>query len=298
MKRSSMKSSMSSFNNSQVDLGPLSGIIHSSEGRSSGTAKGHLSVKHQSKSESSFEIDGGIEKEKEKERKSERKEEKNDRIDEVNEEEEEEEEENDDDNDDEHSQSYRIVKREGRPSIVVSQHLRLTSDDWNRLGKVSVRISSHFDESLAYYIRTTFLSVVRSRYSEAVNSGKMSSSSAPTHILYYSIDVALDYCHSRLMDWDILLKLLKPNASLLYLFSLVDDAAYHCCCRSLPGLVSWGEVNYERIAVYVITNFIYAHQYAQEKMHYFLGGEVNEVYDIAEPEQNKVLEESKTLVCT
>jgi NhaP-type Na+/H+ or K+/H+ antiporter len=177
---------------------------------------------------------------------------------------------------------------------IPNSRFSMISSDWDKLGAASIRLSEHFDHSLVVYIRTTFLNVIRSRYTEAVHSGKMPSTSTPTLLLYYSIDVALDHCHERLMDWEVIVKLLRPNSHFLYLCSIIDDTAYQC--GYYPGLVSWGEVSYERVAIYVITNFIYAHQYTQQKLHQFLGGSINKYYDIAEMEKNKVLEESREFV--
>jgi NhaP-type Na+/H+ or K+/H+ antiporter len=195
-----------------------------------------------------------------------------------------------DDNDDD------IEQGKGTDSKIKIPNSRfsMVSSDWDKLGAASIRLSENFDNSLVHYIRSTFLNVIRSRYSEAVHSGKMPSTSTPTLLLYYSIDVALDHCHERLMDWEIIVKLLRPNSQFLYVCSLIDDTAYQC--GYYPGLVSWGEVSYERVAIYVITNFIYAHQYAQQKLHQFLGGPINKHYDIAEMEKNKVLAESREFV--
>jgi hypothetical protein len=168
---------------------------------------------------------------------------------------------------------------------------------WDKSGKASMRVSGSLavDRDLLYYTRTTFLNVVRARYSEAVHSGKMSSTSTPTRMLNYSLDVALDRVHFGMKDWDVILTLLQPNKTMLTLFQWIDDLAYFSCNR-YPGLVSWLEVKVERIAIYVITNYISAHEYAQSKIHYFLGGPVNKEYDIAAPEHNRVLQESKELV--
>jgi hypothetical protein len=169
--------------------------------------------------------------------------------------------------------------------------------DYEKSGKASMRVSGSIsiDRDLLHYTRTTFLDVVRARYTEAIHTGKMSSTSFPSRILYYSVDVAMDGAHEGLKDWDVITELLQPNKFFLWVCQIVDDSAYFCC-RSFPGMVSWLEVYVERIAIYVITNFIYAHEYAQAKIHYFLGGPVNKEFDIAEPEHRKVMEESKAVV--
>ncbi len=161
---------------------------------------------------------------------------------------------------------------------------------------LSMRVSGSLaiDRDLLHYTRTTFLTVVRARYSEAAHTGKMSSTSTPTRILYYSVDVALDRVSEGLLDWNVIISLLKPPKYLIKICQLLDDVAY--LFGYFPGYVSWLEVRYERVAIYVITNFIYAHKHAQSKIHYFLGGPVNKTYDIAEPEHRQVMEESKQLV--
>jgi hypothetical protein len=189
---------------------------------------------------------------------------------------------------------------EGGRGSATSDSGNATGDNsyrWDKSGKASMRVSGSLavDRDLLYYTRTTFLNVVRARYSEAVHSGKMSSTSTPTRILNYSLDVALDRVHFGMKDWDVILTLLQPNKTMLTLFQWIDDLAYFTCNR-YPGLVSWLEVKVERIAIYVITNYISAHEYAQSKIHYFLGGPVNKEYDIAAPEHNRVMQESKELV--
>ena len=64
-----------------------------------------------------------------------------------------------------------------------------------------------------------------------------------------------------------------------------------------PGLVSKLDARTERVAIYVLINFIDAHEYALSQMHYFLGGPMTEgEFDIAGPEEAEVRRESELLV--
>jgi hypothetical protein len=168
--------------------------------------------------------------------------------------------------------------------------------DWENNGRASVRVSTtnQIDKDTITYTRTTFLDVVRAKYLDYVHAGKIGSISTPTRMLLYSLDVAFDNVEIKINDWDVLVNILQPSPSLLAVAHSIDNFFY--VFGYLPGMVSRIDVMYERIAIYVITNYIYAHEYAQSRINYFLGGEVNREFDIAAPEHRQVLSESKELV--
>eukprot|EP01038_Epipyxis_sp_PR26KG_P009148 gene9148-12339_t len=153
---------------------------------------------------------------------------------------------------------------------------------------MSVRISNsmEIDHDLIVYIRTTFLEIVRARYEESIETGKIGTSATSAKLLLFSIDVAMDDVHRRLNDWDPIVRNLKPNKVLLSVLKTIDDICHPF--GIYPGLVSRLDTATERIAIYTLINYIDAHEYALNKIHYFLGGSAAAEEDISFPEENNV----------
>jgi hypothetical protein len=163
--------------------------------------------------------------------------------------------------------------------------------------QISMRVSGStvVDPDLLAYTRETFLNVVRARYQDSIESGKIGSSSASSKMLLHSLDVAMDYIHEKLADWEVIEQKLHPNQVLVQIASRMDSFFY--CFGLYSGLVSRLDAYYERIAMYVLMNFIDAHEYAQSRVHFFLGGMIDgPAEDIAAPEERQVLLESYGLI--
>lgn len=163
--------------------------------------------------------------------------------------------------------------------------------------QLSHRISGSMmiDKDLVAYTRTTFLDVVKARYYQSLHHGKIGTSSSASKLLLHAVDMAYDDVHSHLSDWEAIEETLIPNFVVLKTCQWADDFFY--LFNIYSGLVSSHDAYYERIAIYVVTNFIDAHEYAQSRMSFFLGGPLLGVdYDIAQPEQMKVLMESEDMV--
>jgi NhaP-type Na+/H+ or K+/H+ antiporter len=159
---------------------------------------------------------------------------------------------------------------------------------------LSCRISGSMmvDKDLIAYTRTTFLSVVRARYYDSLHHGKIGTSSSASKLLLHTVDMALDDVHSHLSDWEAIEETLKPNQLLVKSCQAIDDFFY--LFGLYPGLVSTHDAYFERIAIYVVTNFIDAHDFAQGRISFFLGQPLlGAEYDIAQPEQTRVLLESQ-----
>lgn len=153
------------------------------------------------------------------------------------------------------------------------------------------------DNDLVAYVRHTFLEVVRARYLEDIETGKIGNSNSSAKLLLYSVDVAQDFVRTRLADFESIEHFLKPNTYILRVSQFIDDIC-HSLFNKFPGLVGMLDAKTERIAVYVLINFIDAHEYALSQMHYFLGGpkENSGEFDIAGPEEATVRRESELLV--
>jgi NhaP-type Na+/H+ or K+/H+ antiporter len=170
-------------------------------------------------------------------------------------------------------------------------------DEEDLKAQLSQRVSGSMmiDKDLIAYTRTTFLDVVKARYYQSLHHGKIGTSSSASKMLLHAVDMAYDDVHDHLSDWEAIEETLVPNVLVLKLCQWIDDFFY--LFNLYPGLVSTHDAYYERIAIYVVTNFIDAHEFAQGRMNFFLGGPLlGTDYDIAQPEQMKVLMESEEMV--
>lgn len=143
---------------------------------------------------------------------------------------------------------------------------------------------------LMAYIRTTFLNTVRKRYEEAIETGKIGRASYSSHSLLHSIDIAMDFVRNPtfgLHDWDYLVQSMElPDwrANIALYFDKVMSTF-----NPSSNLYGWAMAKRERRQIYAVTNFIDAHEFAQRRVHTFLGGTEEEseamVYVIPEEEQ-------------
>lgn len=151
--------------------------------------------------------------------------------------------------------------------------------------------SMMIDRDLIRYIRHTFLDVVRARYEDSVHHGRIGTSSSASKLLLHCVDMGYDDVDTHLSDWDAIVNSLRPNNTIVRLCQALDDFFFYF--NLYPGLLSRHDAYYERIAIYVLTNFIDAHEYAQSKISFFLGQDLKGLeFDIAQPEQTKVMMES------
>eukprot|EP01041_Mallomonas_annulata_P003036 gene3036-5952_t len=172
--------------------------------------------------------------------------------------------------------------------------------------------------SLLVHVRAAFLNVVRAVYWKHIEEGKLPRNSASALALLYSIDVGHDTVHTPgLQDWDALQPSLTLSAYmwLLYIANIFDMII--SCVYMIPNLrcshftsnvpsnatststsgysgffhrtlSSLIELRRQENGVYILSSFIEAHEYAQEKIPYYLGEEEG----IDTPELALVVQES------
>jgi hypothetical protein len=153
------------------------------------------------------------------------------------------------------------------------------------------------DSDLVAYTRHTFCEVLRARYIESIEMGRIGSSNSAAKLLLYSVDVSMDHVKRSLSDFPSIESFLKPNKHILQVCRWIDDF-FHYTIKIYPGFVSKLDAKAERVAIYTLINYIDAHEYALSQMHHFLGGpkENSNEFDIAQPEEAQVRRESELCV--
>jgi NhaP-type Na+/H+ or K+/H+ antiporter len=162
--------------------------------------------------------------------------------------------------------------------------------------RVMYRDGSKIDPMLLGYVRSTFLETVKCRYWDAINSAKLGTQSHSAQLLLYSIDKGMDLVNdpkATLGDWESLERNLKASSKLLKVATFFDKLSAKF--RYYPGWVSWIDALTERRAIYVLTNFIDAHTYAQGQIHMFLGAPDKD-FGQPWPEEQCVLDDSRSAV--
>lgn len=109
--------------------------------------------------------------------------------------------------------------------------------------------------------------------------GKIGSSVMASKILLFSVDTAQDHIHDALLDWSTIEAALTPSSSLLYALYMLDEVFLRIFSVH-AGLVGLLDAFNERNALYVLINYIDAHEYALDKLQFILG------YDSANTETN------------
>jgi len=132
-----------------------------------------------------------------------------------------------------------------------------------------VEVQVEVDPELLTYVRTMFLQILRYHYKENMENGKIGSSVYSAKLLMFSNDVALDDVTHELNDWQCLIDNMRPNSTLRKLCNVLDGWL-RCCQCSLELEYRLEAIN-ERIALYVLANYIEAHEVAQEKILHCLG---------------------------
>ena len=141
-----------------------------------------------------------------------------------------------------------------------------------RMSSTSIDTDDTDDEAAAdvvSFLRSTFLDILRARYMDSVHSGRIGTSSTAAKILLFSVDFAQDSVKDSLADWPCVERSLVANKLVLRTMQTIDNV--FAACGMLPGLVSWLDTVNERVAIYVLINFIDAHEFALKKMQLFLG---------------------------
>lgn len=227
----------------------------------------------------------------------------------------------------------RLVDRLGHDVEAIQRSLKITSAEeiskYNSLltlepesvHEMMLNLSHHgsvlgLDESevsaeLLGYIRHVFLEMVRSNYLQAISDGKLPRLSSATQTLLYSLDIASNDITISLKDWDVLESQLdQPSLFHILLSSLkwiLDNCC--CCCSPLNHLIDYFDDRLvcanEEIRVYILTNFIEAHEIAQKNLRLFMGShsgnpppQDESSSDRTSGHEGVVIQESHLLVCT
>lgn len=163
--------------------------------------------------------------------------------------------------------------------------------------QISMRNMSKISPDLLAYVRETFLETVRARYWDSIMSGKVGTQSFSSQLLLYSLDRAKDTIHDPLAplgDWELVEKSLNvADPTTMALAKMVDS----WCARMgyYPGWVNYLDSLTERRAIYVLSNFIDGHTFAQSRLHMFLGAPERDYGDVC-PEENAVMQDSTAAV--
>ena len=191
-----------------------------------------------------------------------------------------------------------LLQHEARESVANRDETRRSSS----LGTMGDRTLSKRTSQCAVmvdllaYVRTVFLEIVRVEYWHRIEDGRLPREASATQSLLYSIDNALDRVHKvRLRDWKWLKNEMSMSPSLLWFGSLLQRWSYPT--SSLYSVLDIMESKNEELRVYILTNFIEAHEAAQKKIFRFMGEEDAEVDEnFRTPETAVVLNESKQSV--
>jgi len=120
------------------------------------------------------------------------------------------------------------------------------------------------------FARAALLDVVKARYMDSIHSGKIGSSVMAAKILLYSVEVAQDCVHESLQDWPTVAASLTPSNGIVAMLRQWDDFFFKTFGKH-GGLVPYLDAMNERNALYVLINFIDAHEYALDKLQFMLG---------------------------
>jgi NhaP-type Na+/H+ or K+/H+ antiporter len=243
----------------------------------------------------------------------------------------------------------RLVDRLNHDVEAIQRSLKITSAEeiskYNSLltlqpesvHEVMLNLSQHgaavlgLDESevsaeLLGYIRHVFLEMVRANYLQAISDGKLPRLSSATQSLLHSLDIASNDATRALKDWDVLEKQLdQPSLFHLLLSSLRwiiassscgggSGCSWCCCCAPVNHLIDYFNDRLvcanEELRVYILTNFIEAHEIAQKNLRLFMGSPHSclaagdsrdgscDGCDGTSRQEGVVIKESQLLVCS
>ncbi len=127
------------------------------------------------------------------------------------------------------------------------------------------------------FARRALLDVVQARYMDSIHSGKIGNSVLAAKILLYSVDVARDHVHVALRDWERVEASLTTSPWVVWLFQGIDDF-FLWAFGAHTGYLPYVDAFNERNALYVLINYIDAHEYALDKLQFILGFESGETF--------------------
>lgn len=148
--------------------------------------------------------------------------------------------------------------------------------------------SDELSDNVMTYLRKQFYESLRSYYINIIKEGKIDRASYASQALLNSVDVALDFIHEDLCDWDFILNKLNIPPVQIYITKLVDKI---CLYFKVPSrLHAWLIVRKRRRHIYIVTNYLDAHRQVSKSIPTFLGG--SELDEDLLPEELKLKNES------
>ena len=155
---------------------------------------------------------------------------------------------------------------------------------------------------LLAYVRSTFLSMVRVRYWNDIERGKIPRKSKAGKFLLYSVEVGIDEAHLGtdvgMRDWVCIEeKLNHYPLEMKVLQYWEDNTPNHWLFQGPSDLLNRKECHREERLVYILTSFIAAHESAERKIHGFLQVDGEDDYlGLQSKEELQVIGESKIAV--
>jgi NhaP-type Na+/H+ or K+/H+ antiporter len=190
-----------------------------------------------------------------------------------------------------------------------------------RLKRIGRLLSQHersgnvLNRELLSYIRSIYFEIVRVKYWQFIESGKLPRLSFAAQFLLYTIEVAVDNANMNMeknnpkevisTDWlQIESTILFRSKMMKWLHSCEKYLPWFCSFPPIVSTLSFLETRKEKREVYVLTSFIQAHEEAQSKIHSFLryddDDDDDEIAagnrDIRTMEEEQIIEESKRAV--
>jgi NhaP-type Na+/H+ or K+/H+ antiporter len=190
-----------------------------------------------------------------------------------------------------------------------------------RLKRIGRLLSQHersgnmLNRELLTYIRSIYFEIVRVKYWQFIESGKLPRLSFAAQFLLYTIEVAVDNADMNMEkknakeiisdDWlQIESTILFRSKWMKWLQSCEKSLPRFCSFPPIVSTLSFLETRKEKREVYVLTSFIQAHEEAQSKIHSFLrydedDDDINTDFNssnIQTMEEEQVIEESKRAV--
>eukprot|EP01030_Chromulinospumella_sphaerica_P005968 gene5968-5837_t len=157
------------------------------------------------------------------------------------------------------------------PSNYLARSSSRTSKESDRPSRIEAR------NDILIYVRTSFFNALRILYHEAIENGKIGRATYAAHTLLNSIDVAMDSIgtqEQKLFDWDWI----ETTFEISPFFHWIGDKLDYLF--SLCGIV------------YILTNFIDAHEEMQHKIYEIVGGKDENGIPIPEVEQQTQMVQS------
>eukprot|EP01039_Chlorochromonas_danica_P001214 gene1214-1324_t len=143
----------------------------------------------------------------------------------------------------------------------------------NRLLSQSRAPNSLIMVDLLHYVRSIFLEIVRVKYWQFIESGKLPRQSFSAQFLLYTIDVGLDeiQLEGGARDWVCLEKDLDSESFMTRALKWYQNSMPASMTVWSSNMLGFQHSRDEKREVYMLSAFIEAHEHAQRKVHSFLG---------------------------